>query len=95
VDFRLCVAYGEDMASIEELITELKRLTPEQVDEVARIIRGLSHGESPTAHQPVPAYVVDEAVEHGWPACLFTELIGSLPDLERAPQPPIESRADL
>jgi len=84
------------MTSIEELLTEIKRLTPEQVDEVARIIRGLSHGESPTAHRyAIPAYIVDEAVRHGWPARLFTELIGSLPDLERAAQPPVENRTDL
>lgn len=84
------------MASIEELIAELKKLTPEQVDEAARIIRGLSRAESPTSHQPaVPAYVVDEAIQHGWPARLFTVLIGSLPDLERAAQPPVENRADL
>jgi hypothetical protein len=50
------------MASIDELITEIKSLTPEQVNEVA---------------------------------LLFTELIGSLPDLERPAQPPVENRYDL
>ncbi|MBZ5620169.1 MAG: hypothetical protein LAQ69_15800 [Acidobacteriia bacterium] len=85
------------MASIEEVITELKRLSPDQVDEVARIIRALSRAECrPVAlHHAVPACVVDEAVQHGWPAQLFTQLIGSLPDLERAPQPPLELREDL
>jgi hypothetical protein len=84
------------MASIEELITEIKRLTPEQVDEAARIIRGLSRAESLGAlRAAVPASVVAEAVQHGWPALLFTELIGSLPDLERAAQPPVENRTDL
>jgi hypothetical protein len=39
--------------------------------------------------------VVAEAVQHGWPALLFTELIGSLPDLERAAQPSVENRSDL
>jgi len=43
----------------------------------------------------VPARVVDEAVQHGWPAALFTELIGSLPELERPAQPPVENRANL
>ena len=81
------------MTSIEELLTEIKRLTPEQVDEVARIIQGLSRTESPVALRPaVPTTVVAEAVQHGWPARLFTELIGSLPDLERAAQPPVENR---
>jgi hypothetical protein len=39
--------------------------------------------------------VVDEAVQHGWPAELFTDLIGSLPELERSAQPPVENRASL
>jgi hypothetical protein len=85
------------MASVEEVITELKRLRPEQVDEVARIIHDLSQGgcgEAPL-HAAVPARVVDEAVQHGWPAELFTELIGSLPELERSAQPPVENRASL
>ena len=76
------------MASMEEVITELKRLRPEQVDEVARIIHDLSQtgcGEAPL-HAAVPARVVDEAVQHGWPAELFTEVIGSLPELERSVQ---------
>jgi len=85
------------MASVEEVISELKRLRPEQVDEVARIIHDLSQsgcGEAPP-HAGVPACVVDEAVQHGWPAELFTELIGSLPELERSAQPPVENRANL
>ena len=85
------------MASVEEVITELKRLRPEQVDEVARIIHDLSQtgcGEAPL-RAAVPARVVDEAVQHGWPAELFTELIGSLPELERSAQPPVENRASL
>ena len=84
------------MASMEEVITELKKLSPEQVDEVARIIHGLSRSECPGAvlHPAVPA-LVDEAVRNGWPAQLFTELIGSLPDLARATQPEVEIRADL
>jgi len=84
------------MASIEELITEIKMLNPEQIDEAARIIRRLSLAGRPAAHSPaVPTEVVKEAVLHGWPAHLFTELIGSLPDLERADQPTAENRADL
>jgi len=43
----------------------------------------------------VPAYVVDEAVQHGWPAELLTELIGSLPELERSAQPLVEDRTNL
>lgn len=85
------------MASVEEVIAELKRLRPEQVDEVARIIHTLSQAGSGkvTLHPAVPPRVVDEAIRHGWPAELFTELIGSLPELERPAQPPVEDRADL
>ena len=85
------------MASVEEVITELKRLLPEQVNEVARIIHDLSQtacGEPPL-HPAVPARVVDEAVQNGWPAEFFTEVIGSLPELERSAQPPVENRANL
>jgi len=85
------------MASIEEIITELKSLTPGQVDEVARMIHGLARAECPEAPRPpaVPTYIVDEAVQHGWPAQLFTELIGCLPDMERAAQPSVQNRVDL
>jgi hypothetical protein len=79
------------MVSVEEIIRELRKLSPEQVDEVARVVRGLVQ----TIPPPVPSEVVREAVEHGWPAELFTELIGSMPDLERAPQPATENRAPL
>jgi hypothetical protein len=85
------------MASVEEVISELRRLRPEQVDAVARIVHDLSrtgHGDA-HPHHAVPARVVDEAVRHGWPAELFTELIGSLPELERSAQPLVENRADL
>ena len=87
------------MASVEEVITELRRLRPEQVDEVARIIHEISKTKSGCREAPpgsaVPASVVNEAVQHGWPAELFTELIGSLPELERSAQPPVENRTDL
>jgi hypothetical protein len=45
--------------------------------------------------EEVIAEVIDEAVQHGWPMQLFTELIGALPNLERAGQPPGENRANL
>jgi|GEM_PF-4998772 hypothetical protein len=82
---------------MEEVIRELKRLRPEQVDEVARVIHDLSRIGCAEAlvHPAVPARVVDEAVRHGWPAELFTELIGSLPELERSAQPPVENRSNL
>ena len=78
------------MASMEEVITQLKRLRPEQVDEVVRIIHDLSQtgcGEAPL-HAAVPARVVDEAVQHGWPAELFTEVIGACRNLNALPSRP-------
>lgn len=85
------------MASIEEVIMELKRLSPEQVDQVARLIRGLARADPPEAPRSsaIPAEVVDGAVQHGWSMQLFTELIGALPNLERADQPPVENRTNL
>ncbi len=80
---------------MEEVIAQLKRLRPEQVDEVARVIHDLSQSGGAPQHAAVPTRVVDEAVQNGWPAKLFTELIGSLPELERSAQPPVENRADL
>ena len=32
----------------------------------------------------IPRSIIDEAVLHGWPHELFTTLIGSLPEMERA-----------
>jgi hypothetical protein len=85
------------MASIDEVITELKRLSPQQVDQVARLIHGLSRTAGPEAPRgpAIPADVINEAVRHGWPVQLFAELIGSLPDIERAGQPPLEERPEL
>jgi len=86
------------MASVEHIISQLKRLRPEQIDEVATIVDRLaetkSSGNAPTL-SVVPASVVDQAIANGWPAALFTELIGSLPDLERPIQPTAETRASL
>jgi hypothetical protein len=85
------------MPSIDELIIEIKRLTPEQLDEVAWIVQRFSRSEraAATRSPTVPASVVDEAVSHGWPPGLFTELIGSLPELDRAAQPVEEHRTEL
>ena len=85
------------MSSMEEVITELRRLRPEQVDEVARNIHDFPQtGRGDAVSRPaIPAHVVDAAVRHGWPTELFTNLIGSLPDLERPAQPAVDNRADL
>ena len=97
MDFSDCVTYGESMALLEDVITELRRLRPDQVEIVAQVIHDLSHteGEGAPLHSGLPRRVVDEAVQNGWPAELFTELIGSLPSLERADQPSLENRSNL
>ncbi|MGO9966292.1 MAG: hypothetical protein ACLPY2_03385 [Bryobacteraceae bacterium] len=71
------------MASVEDVITELKKLRPDQVDEVAQIIHDLSQtgSEKVPPRLIVPARVVDEAILHGWPAELFTEVIGRLAEI--------------
>ena len=78
---------------MEQVITELRKLRPEQVEEVARIIHNLS--QTGREQAALPAHILDEAAQHGWPTELFTNLIGSLPELERYAQPAVEDRADL
>ncbi len=84
------------MTSIDELVENLKTLTPEQLDQVARIVRGLSASGTPQKRSfkriEIPQSIIDEAVRHNWPQDLFTELIGSLPELERAAQPSYDVR---
>lgn len=83
--------------SIEELVKDLQRLTPQQIEYVASIVHGFSLGDgqqNEVANRvAIPSSIVDEAVRHRWPKELFTELIGSLPELERAPQPAYDTRA--
>ncbi|MFL6463256.1 MAG: hypothetical protein ACJ73N_02460 [Bryobacteraceae bacterium] len=87
------------MITIEELIQDLKSLTPEQLEQVAQIVHRFSlRGEQPSGLQTqteISQSIIDEAVLHGWPQELFTELIGSLPEIERAPQPTYNVRGDL
>ena len=58
---------------MEEVISELRRLRPEQVDEVARITHDLSQTrrDEGALRPAVPAHVVGEAVRHGWHAELI------------------------
>ena len=83
--------------SIEELVKDLQRLTPQQIEHVARIVHGFALRGGPqkelATRVAIPSSIVDEAIRHRWPPELFTELIGSLPELERAPQPAYEVRA--
>ncbi len=89
------MSYGEDVRSVEELIEDLKALTPEQLEQVASMVRGFSQTPSPSTSEapvPIPQFIVDQAVLHNWPKELFSELIGSLPDIERPAQPPYDVR---
>lgn len=82
--------------SIEELAKDLKSLSPEQFDQVARIVHGLSLSAGrqceSRAQITMPQSIIDDAVRHSWPQKLFVELIGSLPELERAAQPGYDVR---
>ena len=82
--------------SIEELVRDLKRLTPEQLDQVVTVVHGFSRDRGTQSDLPprvaIPQTIVDDAVNHSWPRELFTEILGSLPELERAPQPGYDVR---
>jgi len=94
----------ECMDSVEDLVTELKALTPDRLDRVARIVRELHGGSSQAAAgdrssvrpAAVPPQVLEQAVRNGWPSALFTDVIGRIPeDFDRAVQPPHEVRPAL
>jgi hypothetical protein len=82
--------------SIEELVRDLKSLTLEQLDHLASMVHGFSlrgrQQEESLAPVAIPQSMVDDAVRHHWPQELFTKFIGSLPELERAPQPAYDVR---
>ena len=85
------------MASVDDVIVELRKLTPEQVDEVARVIEEFSHTPAlaPESRYRVPDEIVEKAVRNGWPTTFFEEVVGSIPDLERPAQPPLQERPRL
>jgi hypothetical protein len=87
------------MDSVEELVAELRELTPEQLDRVARMIREFASDAGGTAlakPATVSPLVVDRAVRNGWSAALFTDVIGQIADdFERPLQPPYDSRQVL
>ena len=86
------------MISLEELVQDLKSLTPEQLQQVAKVVHEFSlrgeGGSEPKTQGKMPQSIIDTAVLHGWPQELFSELIGSLPEMERAPQPTYDVRRD-
>ena len=89
------------MVSVERVIAELKELTPDQLDRVAQVVHELAADRSHTRPEPqcdarVPESIVAEAVRNGWPADLFTEVIGQVDeDFSRPPQLPAEPRPSL
>jgi hypothetical protein len=95
------MAYWEHMVSVERVIAELKELTPDQLDRVAQVVHELAADRSHTRPEPqcdarVPESIVAEAVRNGWPADLFTEVIGQVDeDFSRPPQLPAEPRPSL
>ena len=87
------------MVSIEELVQDLRGLTPEQLQQVARVVHEFSQRDEgqrkSQAQGSMPQTIVDQAVLRGWPRELFAELIGSLPEIEREPQPTYNARESL
>jgi hypothetical protein len=76
------------MESVEDLVAELKALTPDQLDRVSRIIHELARGADLVGtcdagmipQSAIPPSVLEQAVQNGWPATLFTDVIGQVPD---------------
>ena len=95
------MAYWKYMASVESVIAELKELTPDQLDRVAQVLHELAverkhTRRDPQYEAPVPESIVAAAVKNGWPADLFTEVIGQVgEDFTRPPQLPSEPRPSL
>ena len=88
------------MATIEVLVAELKTLTPDELEDVARIVHDLSarRDHSVAGHAPfaIPDSVIAEGIRNGWPPELFTNAIGRIDeDFERPCQIPYEVRRDL
>ena len=89
------------MVSVESVIAELKELTSDQSDRVAQIVHELAAARGHTRLERqcdarVTESVVAEAVRNGWPADLFTEVIGRVDeDFARPPQLPAEPRPSL
>jgi len=94
------------MESVEDLVTGLRALTPDQFEHVAQIVHELSGGsQAPTGHaervvvgKPSVAspVVLEQAARNGWPMGLLTEVIGQVgDDFHRHPEPRYEVRQAL
>ncbi|MGI8746484.1 MAG: hypothetical protein ACR2NN_28675 [Bryobacteraceae bacterium] len=87
------------MASVENLVAELKALTPDQLERVAQIVHELSAESRPPEHASpsvVSNSVLEQAIQNGWPPTLFTDVIGHIDeDFEKPPQLPYEIRPAL
>jgi hypothetical protein len=89
------------MVSIESVIAELKELTSDQLERVAQVVHELTAERSHTETERqcdvrVPESIVAEAVKNGWPADLFTVVIGRVDEnFARPPQLPSEPRPSL
>ena len=90
------------MTSVENLVRELRTLTPDQLDRIALIVHEFnaaapaeSASDARTAASIAPS-VLEQAVRNGWPAELFTGVTGCISDdFRRPPQIPHESRQSL
>lgn len=85
------------MDSAESLFVELKALTPDGLDRVARLVHELYAGQNgnelPPDSAQIPESTVERAVRNGWPARLFTHVIGQPgTEIERQHQLTFENR---
>lgn len=86
------------MASVEDLIAELKALTPDQLERLGRTIRELIENSHAPRFSPtvISSSVLEQAIQNGWPRTLFTDVIGHIDeDFERQPEIPSEDRPAL
>ena len=87
------------MASVENLVAELKALTPDQLERVAQVVHELSAESRPSGRSSSSAFsnsLLEQAIQNGWPPKLFTDVIGHIDeDFERPPQLPYEVRPAL
>ena len=98
VDRSLSFWHTGRMVSVENLVAELKSLTPDQLERVAQVVHTLSaESRPPERSSPVvSSSVLEQAIQNGWPPTLFTDVIGRVDeDFERPPQLPNEVRSAL
>ena len=84
------------LETVEDLVPELRGLTPDQLDRVAKVVREIAGGVAPARSAMGSPSVVEQAVRNGWPVSFFTDVVGQISeDFERPAQPPDDARQVL